>query len=211
MIENGKITCLFNSPLDKSEKLAQLYSAHNTIWDNNGLSRAWGGISFETKNKEIETVKGDLIEEDQQGNLRITRYLKGMRPNLIKHPHHLVFFIQDDSFAIPSYSQLSVEDATDLFMSGLIQISNSTSIFSFRKIGTISKLQQGQRFKEFLIESNATVFVLNSSSSKLKEHLEEIKNGKLTSESWKGVYEDGKKGDLKKVLESIKTKISQLK
>jgi hypothetical protein len=174
-IQNGEIALHFGNPHKDETLLNGLYSAHHTVWDERGVSRAWGGVRFETN--KMENLAGDFYENLGNELYRVTRKLKGLRPNLIQHPNKIYFYVHDENNTIGTVTRVEKEEAIAVF--GVLTKPS-------KYIGAIALEKQVERFAKLLNTSGASVYVINTADKNFADTLvwtdKDVATGKVLEE-----------------------------
>lgn len=234
--KNGHVTLLINSNqaanLMKKTDLT-LYGAHHNVWSQDGLSRAWGGISVEVDAKDASSgTEGDLIEDIGNGKIRFTKRQTIPMPNLLKHPKNVVFMVHDPSFQLPALTRVKdVQSAVSLYVSGLTAIADGKAEFRPAFHGAhfpspVNPKKLGAALEQILSSNVPHIYIINTAlSNKTVESAIELVQSEQAAEikaeaipgssgAWFNIkhatLEDKAPRDIEKLFAQIKSKVDSI-
>jgi hypothetical protein len=129
-----------NDKIGNYKNVTNLFGAHQNIWSNEGVGRLFDGYFTieKERNQELDKINYRVVEKLKNGNLKyFTSFNKNdLRPNLIKHPNDIIFLIDDKSKTLPLLSKIGLNEAKNLYISGLKKIEKNLDLVLHQNYST---------------------------------------------------------------------------
>jgi len=175
-IKNKNVLVFGENFLEK--KQGEIVATRNVIWNTRGVVRTWSGNAFPFI---PELKKGDLVEtRPDKSKVHIS---KSLQPNLSHHPDSIVFFLSDAQDILPTFSQLSAQQAVQYLLAGY-NGNSFNPFFGKRIIGNSDPIVVSENFKKLVETNNVPVYMINTKMSGKELSSENI--GKLLSSTVDG-------------------------